>query len=693
MAPRSNDYFAKREAKECVAALKAKVENWNDTLSSTGYMSKLRDMYSAYHGAYFNSVGDAHQISFGGDDEELIELPVNHFRNIASHMITMTTSSRPAMECRAANTDYKTLMQTQLGNGLLDYYMREKKLEEYFKESCEYGVVLGSGWIKLSWNAMLGGITNQKEIDDAIAKNETIERMGGETIEVPSKQYEGDVEFSTLSPLDIISDLSKEGRQHEWVICRTFKNRYDLIAKYPEYEKEILAIDSKENFDRIRFSSGIDDSTDDIPVYEFFHRRTEAVPNGRYIFFASKDSVFYDGDLPYKNIPLYGLFPGKIIGTPLGYTPMFDILPIQDALNSLYSTILTNQSAFGVQNILNPTGSNIDVNQIYGGLNVINYNPQAGKPESFNLTDTPKEIFEFIGMLVQAAETVSGINSVVRGNPEASLRSGSAIAMIQSNAIQYMTNLQASYTFLIENVGLGLLEILQDFADSPRIAEIVGESGKAYMQEFKGEDLRDINRVIVDSANPLTKTISGRVQMADNLLQYQLLRDPEQYINVINTGKLEVATEDISTELALIKNENEGLLRGEDQIAIMTDNHLKHINSHKSVLNDPVLRREPELVKKVLAHIQEHLELLKTSDPNTLMALGQQPIAQAPMPNPQPGDQTMPPADMEALQNLPPQEQAVQQIGASVQQATLPQGFEGIPLTPEQNMEQKGMKG
>ena len=84
---------------------------------------------------------------------------------------------------------------------------------------------------------------------------------------------------------------------------------------------------------------------------------------------------------------------------------------------------------------------------------------------------------------------------------------------------------------------------LNDFAQYPRIANIVGESKRSYVREFIGEDLSDISRVIVDVANPLTKTIAGRVQMADNLLQYKQIT-PDQYFAIINSGKLEAGIEE-----------------------------------------------------------------------------------------------------------------------------------------------------
>lgn len=305
-----------------------------------------------------------------------------------------------------------------------------------------------------------------------------------------------------------------------------------------------------------------------------------------------------------------------------------DILPLQDAVNSLYSTIMTNNNAFGVQNILNPQGNNLKVNQLEGGLNFIEYNSSVGKPEPLQLTATAQETYNFLSMIEKTMETVSGINSVARGNPESSLRSGTALALVQSQALQFMSGLQQSYIQLLEDVGTGLINILKDFADAPRIAAIAGISNTSKMVTFKSEDLESINRVVVDVGNALAQTPAGRAQIAENLLQIGLINTPERYLEVLNTGNLKSATQGISNELDTINSENEALLKGEASvIAIATDHHAMHIREHRSVLSDPALRQDAELVQRTLDHINDHIRLLQETDPNLLSIIGEQPLA------------------------------------------------------------------
>ena len=117
-------------------------------------------------------------------------------------------------------------------------------------------------------------------------------------------------------------------------------------------------------------------------------------------------------------------------------------------------------------------------------------NSQAGKPEAMNFTQTPAEVFRFIEMLKSEMETISGVNSVARGNPEASLKSGTALALVQSMALQFISGLQQQYVQLVEDVGTGLISMLRDFAQVPRIAMIAGKANQSYIaEEFSGDDL------------------------------------------------------------------------------------------------------------------------------------------------------------------------------------------------------------
>lgn len=623
-------YFAARSPEETASAVLNKSKSFYNVLEANAYLTKLKNSWKFYHGSYESSVGYGHQIEFSGEQGELVKLPVNHYRNLAQHMLNIICANRPNLNARAVNTDYKSLSQTYLANGILDYYMRQKNLEDYIKRAVEMAIVMGTGFVKLEWNSTGGEIYDADE-------------------ETGQFNYEGEIEFSNPSPFDVIVDGTKENWDNDWVLVRSWENRYNLIAKYPELKDKILALPTKEASSIYRLALFSNDDTDDVPVYEFFHRSTEAMPDGRYLLFLSSDTILLDTKMPYRTIPVFRIVAGEILGTPYGYTPMFDVMPLQEGINSLYSTIMTNQNAFGVQNLWVPRGSDINVNTLEGAMNVIEGNPGM-KPEPLNLTATPPEIFKFLELLIQTSETISGISSVTRGNPEASLKSGNALALVQSMSLQFISGLQQSYVKMIESVGTNIINTLKDFALTPKIISLVGKNNRTFLKEFTGEDLNAINRVICDIGNPLSVTTAGRVQMAEQMLQMGLIKTPQEYFQVINTGSLESMYEGEMSELLLIKQENETLMEGKQVTAAMIDAHKQHIMEHKAVLADPDLRNDNTLVQNVLQHIQDHINYLRSADPQLLQLIGEQPLEP-------PGQQMpggpMPPGPMGGPQGAP----------------------------------------
>ncbi|MDX1373373.1 MAG: hypothetical protein R3321_12940, partial [Nitrososphaeraceae archaeon] len=89
------EYFANKPAEEAVPVLRKRADDWFTTLTNNNYLDKVKRCWLAYHGAYFDDIGGGHSVTFGGEQGELAHLAVNHFRNIAQHILVMVTANRP----------------------------------------------------------------------------------------------------------------------------------------------------------------------------------------------------------------------------------------------------------------------------------------------------------------------------------------------------------------------------------------------------------------------------------------------------------------------------------------------------------------------------------------------------------------------------------------------------------------------
>jgi hypothetical protein len=667
-----DQYFATLPENEICEALSEKVSNYYDEIDRSGRLGLLRKSHRYYFALDAQGAHEASDVNRGGDQGELSLLKANHYRNLLQHLHVLVTQNRPAFECRAVNTDLKSQIQTILGKNILEYYLRDQRLDLHYRKVAEYAIVYGEGYLELEWDKSKGDVV-------------TTDDEEGTATGVPGAQIKtGEITARTYDPLNVIRPCRWDADSRpSWRILRRWESRYDLAAQHPEQAEKILrhAEDTPDN--RLYYYGyAVTDEDDDdvIPVYTFYHDKTPACPNGRKVKFLGDSICLSYEDLDYTEIPVYEMIPQFQHGTSFGYSVAFDLLCVQEAVDMLYSTILSNQAAFGVQNIWMKPGSNLVPSQLAGGLNILE---SMEKPEPINLTYTPPEIFNFLKGLETLGEVLSGINSVARGQPEASLKSGSALALVASQAVQFSNGLQAAMVRLQEDSGTGIINTLKTRAVLPRATVVAGKDNRARMKDFTGQDLRDINRVVVDLANPMSQTLSGRMQMAQDLLQSQQLRRPEQYMQVITTGRLEPLIDDETTEQLLITAENEALKEGKPVMAIAVDMHKQHISGHRTVLGSVEDRLDPALAERVLAHIQEHLNALRQTDPALLNLLGQSAIQPTPMgappPQPQGAEAQQPNAKPEQGAKVPAPQGASPQMAENMPEMPKPANVPGNP--------------
>src|SRR5690606_10317354 len=135
------------------------------------------------------------------------------------------------------------------------------------------------------------------------------------------------------------------------------------------------------------------------------------------------------------------------------------------------------------------------------------------------------------------AEQIAGLNSVVRGNPEGQLKgaSGSAMALLAAQAVQFANGFVREWDYFNEDVGTLSVKNLQTYAHTPRIAQVVGKNKRQYIKEFSGDKIAQVTRIRVKTGSAISKTQSGKMTIADNLLERQAVT-ADGYLKFIETG-------------------------------------------------------------------------------------------------------------------------------------------------------------
>ena len=617
-----NIYWANKEGTDFITEAMSKVEDYHQFLIDSNLYWMWARSYVAYYGANLtnNELGKMFAGIKMDVENKTVRAKINHYRNLMKHALQLITSQKAALSCRSSNTDMKSQTQTILGAGLVDFYIREKTYGKHFSKAAEYGLILSEGWIHSPW---------RKDIGDPYDVDED-----GKTI------YQGDVDPRVLSPLSIIRDVSLEHDQQQWRIVEEYENKWDLAVEYASNDKDLWDHIVNSTNDSADSASGMVErfswylcqtrnqtSDDRIKTYTFYHDKSPAVPEGRVVKFID-GAMLKDNKMPYKRMPLSVVKPDEILESPFGYTPAFELLGPQQGIDALSSAAMTNVITFAKQKIWTKTGDDIIPSDLDDDIIHLQSNEM---PQALNLTKTSPELYKLLEYYEGSAEVLSGISSTVRGKPEASLSSGAALALVVSQSIQYASMYERSQSEMIEKEGTDLIDKLRIFAKTPRVASILGESSRPFQKEFTADDLSEINRVVVEQQNPLSKTTAGKIQLADALLAKNMIEDPKQYIMVATTGQLDPAIQNTQFELLSIRAENEEMRRGGDILAVITENHIAHIKEHRSLIENPEAKKDPEALERVFAHIQQHINLWYSMSPALLMITGQNPPPPGPI--------------------------------------------------------------
>lgn len=615
----NKEYFAARPAEELCRTLGDKMGERRSVLVSSGMRRKCKKSYQLYYGNHYkrNNVSQDSEILRFGDRGEIAALAVNHYRNLIKNTLVLTTNQKPAFNCRANNADYDSIQQTRLGNSILDYSLMERRAIEYPKKAAEQAQVFGKGFIFDPWDPGLG-----KALSAAFARDDSgqviKDQNTGEPIE--KIQYEGDFDPRTPSLFSIHTDPSLDDwNRLEWFVVEVLSNKWNLAAQYPKAREQILNVELDQTFRSTMrdFSFQQMDEASNIIQYIFIHKSTKALPNGRIVTWCDNDVVMYDGPSPYiDRLPLFRIVPGEVFGTTEGYSDFFDLMGIQEATNILVSTIFTNQQAFGMQRLWAPEGANYTVQQLSKALALIK-SPPGTKPEPLALLNTAKELFESVPMFQKLMETTSGINSITRGDPEVLGKnaSGVAFAYVQAMAVQYTSAFQQSYANLLEDWASYRIWGIKKFMPNERKVAISGKRNSSYVSSYSAKDIDQIERVSVDIGNPITKTLAGRMMLADNYKELGFIKSPEDLFQVYETGQLDTATSDIQDQTSQVEQENEFLMERKPVTALVGDKHLYHAERHLALLQNPSVRNNAPIVKEVLAHVQDHVNKYRTQDP------------------------------------------------------------------------------
>lgn len=646
LVPRGR-YWASVERERIGAVTTARFRSFQEAMKSRGQREMWRRSHRAYYGQNPNGgYANSASVEFGGEQGELALIHMPEYRQLVQSMHTLATSQRPAIEATATTNDPEAQSQTIVARQVLEYDLDQGGLEQALIGAHERALIYAEGYIVDEWDFDDGDLVAMEEAEPSSAPDAEPE---SQPLERPV--YSGAPRARVKSPIDVARDHTAESlRDCRWYIVRDRVNRYELAARYPEHAKRILGAPDACADEDLLFSGSEDSgsSGDYIHMLTLYHLPTPALPRGRYVWVIDEAAIL-DVPYPYDHMVVHADMPGEELDTPMGYSAAWDLLALQEALDSIESNLLTTADVGGVPSWVARKGQNVDARMIEG-LRIVEYDGEPGdRPPG--LAERPtldRGQIELAERYRAEMQLVSGINAVVRGDA-AEGKSGAHAALIASMAVQANSGQQRAYAGLLRSVFNGRIRLYQRYATEPRLIELTGRDSVGHVQEFTRDDLRSVRRIRVELANPYLRTVQGRKETADRLVDLYGpdVITPDRYLLFQQTGRLDDLDNREQTHKVNARRESDqfrdvaesfppdpaqaqeaamqAAASGRVPKVMVNDHHPIHIREHLAALDDPAIRLDPAKEGYraiVLSHVLAHIEAWESAPPSLLSALG-----------------------------------------------------------------------
>lgn len=643
----SQYWAAEKDGQKLWNTLRDKEQAFYEAVERRGLLVMCRMVYGAYFGLSgsqgVSSRWQTQSIQFSGEDGELIEFSVNEIRSFYDQIINMTCKNRPSFQAQAINTDYESLAEVNSADSTVQYYYEQVYGERKEKEVVKSEILYGKAYTHIDWDPDGG---------PDIEIEEPVPSQFGDLPAVKQKVKAGEFLIDKHPFWEVVTEpYRSEYDSHLWrMVVPPKRSKWEMIARYPVFAKQIHESSPDDNAYEYRFP-GADPMAkcpeDMVNIRIFYHAKSGAIPQGRKCLFVNGILVD-DKPLPIDVIPIIPMMSCELHGTSFGISDLWNLMPCEQMQNQVLSDIATNIEAFGRPPIAMQEGTDVDLDALANGQKVLFVPAGAIVPQPVKFPQVPDVSFKIVEMLRQFKQSLSGLNAIARGDTTSNVTSGAHAALYSQIAVEAQAPRAMELDLMREKIGNVLLMFLKKYAKHPQIVAIAGADERAYLEEFTGEDLAGVHRVVVKTSNPQLRTAAGRLQLLEMLLDMpdSPVKDPNQVVEVLASGQFKPAINPTRTSELRARWENEQLLKGPavTQIpgdpdpmtgmlgppkmtvpavpVLATDNVKTHIIQHLEVVNSPASQKNPAVLQAVLAHILEHVDVARNGDPYLAQIIG-----------------------------------------------------------------------
>jgi len=493
------------------------------------YYREVTEIGAMVNGAQFGFWNKAQQrfVSVADStDENVIRIPVNQLKPAGDQATAMMTAERPIFGASAATSEGSDSAAAEISDAIMESMWRFQCLGEMYRDTANDAFNLGTAFLLAEWDTERGGFRHEMSVGD-----------DGEPVDewLPN----GDCKFTVVQRDQVAFDpAAKTPQEGAFVSIRRSMSRAYLIEAYPEFAKELRKGYDRNRFERsedylARYSpptgradsagSGTDDS---LLTYTVFYSATRKMPHGKAIIVTDDGLILHEGDndvypteeeveqgeqWPSINWPLFTLRGDRRGNSPWGRGRMLDAIPIQKAVNGMFSKAVQHGALIANAKPYLPKGLDFKWTDAPG--QVIRYS-RAFQPNSFgylNPPPMPPDYLNIVSMGREIIENIIGINAASNGSSPTADASGRLSENLQERDQTRMAPIKASIDEIWAQIMTYALRLMRRYASHERRVQIVGENGVTAMKLFDRSALAAGTDVLVYNDQSIPRDPSRRM--------------------------------------------------------------------------------------------------------------------------------------------------------------------------------------
>jgi hypothetical protein len=552
-----------------------------------------------------------------GDPNAPVRITVNKMGGLVERTISKLTKSAPVPECRPVTDEERDLSAAKVGTRILQSEMNRLQWETLLTRLYFWVMPLGWSFMHVYWDTYSGPQVDASVLPEADRPDEPL-NQGNVCLEiVPGTEVRIDPNAAAWSEVRYLTRTTNMTRAAIYELYGVTDVSGD-VSGMRDVADDIFSLQDGTAWDAERRSQKA--KVEQVAVHQLWLRpHGRAKPEGLVLTWCGDTILEGPAPFPYDHGQLpfvpFSLLPG--LGRPEGRTWVTDLRGMQQDYNDARSREATIRRTL-VPKIMAARGQ-IDPQRLTSRVEVVEYAPTGERPTWEIPNGQWMAQFESaMGRADMEMGDRAGQAEVSQGRAPAGAPAAAILALQEADESKLAISAK-ELAASTESVGWQLLMLVRQFWTEERMIRTWSQDGKIEVTRFRGADLPNQLDVQVSAESMLPKSKSARAQLALDLWDRQILRDPSQFIRMVEIPGVGFLQEDFDRDVRQAEREYGRMVTGELVEAEDWHNHSVHINQHnndrkteeweaieaKARAGDPVAAQVVATVEK---HNKQHYE-------------------------------------------------------------------------------------